>query len=91
MDVCQFNMTYLPDIAALKPDATSIVLHQVLAENARLRSALQGVQSELAAKDAEIRDLQARLKAQQAEADRLRAKAAEPKKTPRDSSSRVAA
>lgn len=80
------RMTYMPDIAWLRPDATTIVVQQLLAENARLRSALHGVQAELAAKDAEVRDLQARLKAQEAEAERLRAKAATPKKTPRNSS-----
>src|ERR1700755_3249374 len=79
-------MTYMPDIAWVRPDATTIVVQQLLAENARLRSALHGVQAELAAKDAEVRDLQARLKAQEAEAERLRAKAATPKKTPRNSS-----
>ncbi len=61
-------------------------MHQLSTENARLRAALHGVQSELAAKDAEVRDLLARLKAQEAEVERLRAKAAEPKKTPRNSS-----
>jgi transposase len=79
-------MTYMPDIASLRPDATSIVVQQLLAENARLGSALHDVRVELAAKDAEVRDLQARLKAQEAEADRLRAKAAEPQKTPQNSS-----
>lgn len=76
----------MPDIASLRSDATTIVVQQLLVENARLRSALKGAQSASAAKDVLIQDLQTRLKAQEAEAERLRTKAAVPKKTPQNSS-----